>query len=542
MEEKAPRSVEELLTEIESLRSRLGELAELASRTAAADEALRFEREQLLSIFDSINEIIYVSDPHTYEILFVNRATKEAFGKDPTGGLCYREFQNFDAPCEFCTNPIILASPGKPYSWEYHNPVLDRYYIIVDRIIRWPDGRDVRFELALDVTQIRRWQKKREFLNRVYLGLGTDTVANMERLVKAARDITESAFAALCLLAGGRLSLLTTIPGEGGFLVTREKERYACYRFIIEGSREPLPCADPSATPLFRGDPLCEEQGFRSSLFYPVLTEGEVTGCLWVADVREREWPPEEVELVGMLAQALSVENERLHREEELKDFIDVASHELRHPVTVIRGYASSLLEHWRALTDEQREEMLQAVLRGSDRLTRLINELLDVSRIERGRFRLQPMYVRLRPILERAVEETHGKGFSNPISVSITQDIGEIYADPEKLVSLLVILLDNAIMFSAPGSEVEVTAERKEQVVLVSVLDRGVGIPDGMRDRVFERFFQVEEVEHHSVPGLGMGLYIAREIVEGHGGRIWNEPRPGGGTVFRFTLPVRPA
>ncbi|MBC7218225.1 MAG: PAS domain S-box protein, partial [Candidatus Caldatribacterium sp.] len=115
-------------------------------------EALQFERNQLLSIFDGLEEIVYVSDPYTYEILYVNRYTQKMFGKPLVGGLCYREFQGRDAPCPFCTNALILEKKGEPYQWEYHNPVLNRHYLITDRIIRWPDGREVRFEIAIDIT------------------------------------------------------------------------------------------------------------------------------------------------------------------------------------------------------------------------------------------------------------------------------------------------------------------------------------------------------------------------------------------------------
>jgi len=118
-----------------------------------AEEALEFERSQLLSIFDSTNEIVYVSDPETHEILYVNEPLRAKFKKDPVGGICYREFQGFESPCDFCTNDIIKKQKGKPYQWDYHNPVLDRDFMITDKIIRWPDGRDVRFELAVDITE-----------------------------------------------------------------------------------------------------------------------------------------------------------------------------------------------------------------------------------------------------------------------------------------------------------------------------------------------------------------------------------------------------
>ena len=121
-----------------------------------AEESLRFERKQLLSIFDSIDEVIYVSDPDTYEDLCANKTLKDALQKSPIGGICYREFQGLDAPCHFCTNDIIRKRKYVPYSWEYHNPVLNRDYTIIDRIIKWPDGRDVRFELAINITERKR--------------------------------------------------------------------------------------------------------------------------------------------------------------------------------------------------------------------------------------------------------------------------------------------------------------------------------------------------------------------------------------------------
>jgi PAS domain S-box-containing protein len=117
------------------------------------EEALRHEREQLFSIFNSINQVVYVTDPKTYEILYVNDAVKNAFEKHLVGSLCYREFQGMESPCDFCTNEIILKEKYKPYQWEYHNPILKRDYLLTDRIIKWPDGRDVRFEIAIDITK-----------------------------------------------------------------------------------------------------------------------------------------------------------------------------------------------------------------------------------------------------------------------------------------------------------------------------------------------------------------------------------------------------
>ena len=140
---------------------------DISERKRAA-EAIDFERRQLLSIFNSLNEIIYVSDPYTYEMLFANQRLQNLTGADPDGSLCYKYLQGVDQPCDFCTNPIILNNGGQPHRWEYHNPVTDIDVAIVDQIIRWPDGRDVRLEIAVDVTEKKRAEESlRESENKL---------------------------------------------------------------------------------------------------------------------------------------------------------------------------------------------------------------------------------------------------------------------------------------------------------------------------------------------------------------------------------------
>ena len=125
----------------------------------AIERTIDFERRQLLSIFDSLDEIIYVSDPHTYEMIFMNRRLRDLTGKDVLGEKCYKALQGLDSPCPFCTNSIILANGGEPYRWDHHNPLTHTDVAIVDQIVRWPDGRDVRLEFAMDVTERKRVEK-----------------------------------------------------------------------------------------------------------------------------------------------------------------------------------------------------------------------------------------------------------------------------------------------------------------------------------------------------------------------------------------------
>ncbi len=226
---------------------------------------------------------------------------------------------------------------------------------------------------------------------------------------------------------------------------------------------------------------------------------------------------------------------------EELKNFLTIAAHELRHPITILKGYARVIGEYRDSpMVQQNMPEILRNLDRAANRLDRLVDELLDVSRIEQGRMEINKEPVAVSELLARAVDEMHLQAVTNPISFRVGPGADEVVADPEKLDRLLLILLENAANFAAPNTSIEMAAETLNDAEIVfSVLDRGSGIPEEARERVFERFCQVAEVEYHSVPGLGIGLYIARQIVEMHGGRIWNEPREGGGTVFRFTVPL---
>lgn len=278
--------------------------------------------------------------------------------------------------------------------------------------------------------------------------------------------------------------------------------------------------------------------GLKSFLGYPVKLEGKTIGCLSLFDKRRRSFTEEEIETMATLAQTVAIEEERLRREERLKEFIDIASHELRHPIALVSGYARYLKEDGEALDDDRRSHILEVVYRGADRLDYLAEELLDVSRIEHGEYGVESGPLELEPVLRQAVREIRKKGYGQRFRVKVEPGGLRVMADQTMLTRAVLALLDNACHNSPGDSQVRVEAAYVGSEITVSVLDRGCGVPEDQRESIFDRFHQVEESIHHSRPGIGLGLYIARDIVGRHGGRIWYEPRPGGGSAFRFTLP----
>mgnify|MGYP000132649374 CR=1 FL=1 len=225
-----------------------------------------------------------------------------------------------------------------------------------------------------------------------------------------------------------------------------------------------------------------------------------------------------------------------------LKDeFLGMVTHDLRNPLTLIRGYLE-LLEYADPPPD-QRAVFLRQAAEAAERLDRLVSDLLDVTSLSAGRFRIQPESIDL----YRLVEETVAELRIRPPHTVVVRSEGPaerppVVADPGRIRQVLVNLLTNAVNYSPQGGTITVTVTYGPESVTVSVADQGVGIPPDKLDQVFERFTRLEHGGVR-VKGSGLGLAIARQIVELHGGRIWAESAgEGKGACFTFSLPLRPA
>lgn len=397
-------------------------------------------------------------------------------------------------------------------------------------------GKPGNLVVMNDVTEREKSLRTLKRISRLFLDLGADDEKNISLILENGRELLGIPFA-LYLRTENRRLTWRSLPADAFPSCFDPGEEAIFRRLLSRDNEEPLIVDELSGEPTGRGCML-ESLGFRSLLGYSVAVEGKVVAAVCFLDTEPHIFESEEIEAAGMLSRVLAIEEERLFRQRSLRDFIDIISHEIRHPMTILRGYAQTLKESGHRLEEHMREEVLNSIISATDRMENLLSELVDITRIDRAQLTVVKREFALRPLLDRAVEEMSLRFPENRFSLSAPLDI-TVYGDPGRLLEVLVILMENAVLYSPPGSPVEVELAVDDFEVVISVLDRGMGVPPEERTRIFERFYQVEDVSHHSTPGIGLGLSIAREIVEGHGGRIWCAEREGGGSVFRFTLPV---
>ena len=225
----------------------------------------------------------------------------------------------------------------------------------------------------------------------------------------------------------------------------------------------------------------------------------------------------------------------RTHKATSGIEIVSTVSHELRSPLTSVKGYTSLLLTRWERISDEQKREMLEQVKHDADRVHRLITELLDISRLETDRLVLRRQMVDLQPLIATVIEKVR---FSYPdIEVDLRFDDGfpEVYADPDKMEQVLTNLVENACKYASPqGMRIE--GQVHGDTASLAVSDAGEGIPTEDLPKVFTKFFRRELGKP---TGSGLGLWISRGLVEAHGGQLTATSAPGEGTTFSFTLPL---
>ena len=225
---------------------------------------------------------------------------------------------------------------------------------------------------------------------------------------------------------------------------------------------------------------------------------------------------------------------------ERMKDeFVSVISHELRTPLTSIRGALGLLAGGALGQLSPQAQRMTDIAVGSSERLVRLINDILDVERMAAGKLTIKLATWPARDLIDAAVSEMQAMAGEAGVKLTVREVAGSVWADKDRIAQTLTNLISNAIKFSPRETEISLSAEPDDGNVLFRIADQGRGIPTDQLDKVFDRFSQVDASDAREKGGTGLGLAICRGIVEQHGGSIWAEQVPTGGTAFLFTLPV---
>ena len=320
-------------------------------------------------------------------------------------------------------------------------------------------------------------------------------------------------------------------------------------------SREPIEFPDIEADtyePRLRS--LMRQSGFRAILNVPLLREDRIFGGLSVCRKSPGEFPQQVVDLLRTFAtqSVLAIQNARLFQEIEEKghqleiasrhksQFLANMSHELRTPLNAIVGYTELILDNIYGEAPEKVRNALKRVDKNAHHLLGLINDVLDLSKIEAGSLTLSLTDFSMKEAVQMAVTAVESLATEKKLAlkVSIPADLPTAKGDERRISQVLLNLAGNAIKFTEAG-EVRVEVTASDGVFLVSVADTGVGIAEEDLPKIFEEFHQVEGSDKGKKGGTGLGLSISKRIIELHGGRIWVESKPGQGSTLRFTLPI---
>ncbi|MGH2562283.1 MAG: ATP-binding protein [Thermomicrobiales bacterium] len=356
--------------------------------------------------------------------------------------------------------------------------------------------------------------------------------------------------------ADGRLAVRARFPADVDSSIDRQ--RLAVAVWAME-HREPASqgVARPKVRPPHGSRPMPNVAARRRKsdvLYVPIATAERTVGVLEVSGKPgEGRFEVEDERLLTSFANqaALALERARLTEEagrvavlaqsDELKSALLAAvSHDLRTPLAAIKTSATSLLDQSVVWDEDARSEFLQAIDEETDRLSLMVGNLLDLSRIEGGAFRPDKEWYDVAELVADVAGRLANRADQHDLTTDVEPDLPLACFDYVELAQVLVNLVENAVKYTPPGTAIALSARRIGEAIAFGVMDRGPGIPATQLPRLFEKFYRASNAAHAG--GTGIGLAICKGLVEAHGGRIWVESRVGEGTAFRFTIPLADA
>jgi signal transduction histidine kinase len=382
----------------------------------------------------------------------------------------------------------------------------------------------------------------------VELSKSLDEAKLLEAILSNSANLVEAQSGCMILASGARLKQAANFNYSGGLDLNLEDTPISW----INSNKKPLIINNFNSTS-YKG--YGKLAGIKSLLAVPLIQRDHSLGVLCVFDKKGGFSRTDCQNLITLAHQAtVTLLNARVHEGEKrtvakLKeidkmkaDFVASVSHELRNPLTTIKGYLDLLSEGEGGSVSKEQLGFLNIIDESSGRLLNLINDLLTVSKIESATLRVNKKLLSLNDVFEKVakvmIPEAKNKGLK--LEVTLDKDLPLVEADPDRLDQVLINLVSNAIKFTLQGGLIEISSSVKNGALLASVKDSGPGVSEMDKKRLFDKFFRSQQAITQNVKGTGLGLAIAKGIVEQHHGKIWLESELGKGSTFYFSLPIK--
>ena len=543
----------------------IGTIVDITERKQA-EEAIQASEARYRQLADAMPQLVWISDSQGVVEYYNSRVAEYAGGH---AGPASWEWQPMLHPDDL--EPTLAAwqlanQRGQPYSFEHRMQMRDgtfRWHLSRALPARDVQGQIVKwFGTATDIHEQKQAEQDSRLLADLaeLIRLADDADAMLD---KTAQAIAEHLQVRRCLFVEidmahdrgfVRSEYCRGVPSVAAEYHVSEYSsltaaEIAAGRTVVNNDSQ----IDPRTAASYETAYL--PNGERAYIAVPLMRDGQWNGTMWVSDDVPRPWEPREVALLEAVAERtwLAVENARLYALElraraeaeeavRLRDmFLSIASHELKTPLTSLLGNAQLLQRRakYEGGFSERNGRAIDVIADQAARLNKMIAALLDISRIEAGQLTIERSALDLAALVQRVVAEIQPITDQHAIALALPDQPILIDGDELRLEQVVHNLVGNAIKYSPQDSPIDVRLERQEGYATLAVRDQGLGIPAAALPHLFQRFYRASNVDEQHIPGMGIGLFVVKEIVTLHGGRLAVESHEGAGSLFTVFLPL---
>jgi PAS domain S-box-containing protein len=524
-----------------------------AIERAKAEEALRQSEEKFRALFHSmregyhISELIRDEDGNAIDFRFIelNSAHEKISGlalKDMIGRSAVELYPSTAQYGLKIYDEVVRSEKQVRAEWYIEDS--KKWYAV----LAFPLGGN-KFGVLYDDITVRKLQEQHQtFLSEVSKDLVGLTTA-LETMEQLGEKIGRYFGVTWCMFSEHIDDSETTAVSYGWNAedAVSLKGTYKMHDFqsdeqiMAKNAGKLLIVSDTEADPQMK-TPSYSAFGFRSFISIPLARKDQWRFMISVIDNKPREWRDDEVELLNEIANRIWIRLERARaKDAQLKqkdEFIGIASHELKTPITSIKTYTEIIMDDLVTSGNTEHATLLQKLNNQVDRLTNLVTDLLDTTKITGGQMMLSLENFTLSHLVTERLEELRRLSGNRHFILDVPEQL-MVYADKERIGQVITNLVSNAIKYSPDNSAITIFSSANQDGVSVSVKDEGIGISQKNLDKIFNRFFRTGSSTANNYPGMGLGLYIAAEIVNRHGGNISVQSVEGKGSVFCFVLPI---